>query len=91
MTEIESVIGQNFRFQWKVKLFRWKKGVAMVLCRSMGLVSFEDEFTGRSIAAKILNLKLNETLHLALEGNFFFQFLHYRQTNIQKIWETVKG
>ena len=42
----------------------------MVLCRSMGLVSFEDEFTGRSIAAKILNLKLNETLHLALQGNF---------------------
>ena len=42
----------------------------MVLCRSMGLVSFEDEFTGRSIAAKILNLKLNETLHLALQVNF---------------------
>ena len=43
----------------------------MVICRSGGLVSFEDEFTGRSIAAKILNLKLNETLLLALEGNFF--------------------
>ena len=42
----------------------------MVLCRSMGLVSFEDEFTGRSIAAKILNLKVNETLHLALQGDF---------------------
>ena len=46
----------------------------MVLCRSMGLVSFEDEFTGRSIAAKILNLKLNETLHLALQGNFASNF-----------------
>ena len=42
----------------------------MVLCRSMGLVSFEDEFTGRSVAAKILHLKLNETLHLALQVNF---------------------
>ena len=42
----------------------------MVLCRSMALVSFEAEFTGRSIAAKILNLKLNETLHLALQGDF---------------------
>ena len=46
----------------------------MVLCRSMALVSFEAEFTGRSIAAKILNLKLNETLHLALQGNFASNF-----------------
>ena len=46
----------------------------MVLCRSMGPVSFEDEFTGRSIAPKILNLKLNETLHLALQGNFASNF-----------------
>ena len=42
----------------------------MLLWRSMGPVFFEDEFTGRSIAAKILNLKLNETLHWAVRGNF---------------------
>ena len=46
----------------------------MVICRSVGLVSFEDEFTGRSIAAKILNLKLNETLHLARQSNFASNF-----------------
>ena len=42
----------------------------MVLCRSMGLISFEHEITGRSIASKILKLRLNETSHLALQGNF---------------------
>ena len=59
----------------------------MVLCRSMGLLSFEDEFTGRSIAPKILNLKLNETLHLALQGNFAsnssttYKQIHKNMTN----------
>ena len=42
----------------------------MVLCRSMGPVSSRDEFTGRSVAANLFHLKLNETLHLALHSNF---------------------
>ena len=42
----------------------------MVLCRSMRPVSFGGEFTERQIAAKILNIKLNERLHLGLQGNF---------------------
>ena len=46
----------------------------MVLCRSMGFVSFEDELIGRSIAGNILNLKLNETLHLARQSNFASNF-----------------
>ena len=46
----------------------------MVLCRSMGLVSFEDELIGRSITGNILNLKLNETLHLARQSNFASNF-----------------
>ena len=51
-----------------------KKGVAMVLCRSMGPVFSEDEFTGRSVAANLFDLKLNETLHLALHSNFALYF-----------------
>ena len=50
--------------------FQMKKGVAMVLCRSIGPVFSEDEFTGRSVAAKLFDFKLNETLHLALHSNF---------------------
>ena len=50
--------------------FQMKKGVAMVLCRSMGPVFSEDEFTGRSVAANLFDFKLNETLHLALHSNF---------------------
>ena len=50
--------------------FQMKKGVAMVLCRSMSPVFSEDEFTGRSVAANLFDLKLNETLHLALQSNF---------------------
>ena len=46
----------------------------MVLCRSMGLVSFEYEMNERSIAGNILNLKLNETLHLARQSNFASNF-----------------
>ena len=42
----------------------------MVLCRSMGPVSSGDEFTGRSVAASLFHLKLNETLHLALHSTF---------------------
>ena len=42
----------------------------MVLCRSMGPVSSQDEFTGRSVAANLLDLKLSETLHLALHSTF---------------------
>ena len=54
--------------------FQMKQGVAMVLCRSMGPVFSEDEFTGRSVAANLFNLKLNETLHLALHSNFALYF-----------------
>ena len=46
----------------------------MLLCRSMGPVSFGGEFTEREIAAKILNMKLNETLHLGLQRNFASNF-----------------
>ena len=51
-----------------------KKGVAMVLCRSMSPVFSEDEFTGRSVAANLFDLKLNETLDLALQSNFALHF-----------------
>ena len=46
----------------------------MLLCRSVGPISFEDVFTERSIAAKILNLKLNEILHLSPHGNLASYF-----------------
>ena len=46
----------------------------MVLCRSMGPVSYGDEFTGRSVATNLFDLKLNETLHLALHSNFAVYF-----------------
>ena len=59
----------------------------MLLWRSMGLVFFEDEFTGRSIAAKILNLKLNETLHLALQGNFASNFY----TTDKQIYKNIRN
>ena len=58
----------------------------MVLHRSIGLVSFEYELTRRSLAGKMLNLKLNETLHLALQGNFpsnFYTTGKQRHKNIR--------
>ena len=60
-----------------------KKGVAMVLCRSMGSVSSEDEFTRRSVAAKMFNLKPNQVLQLVLYSNLG-SILHYQQRNVQK-------
>ena len=41
----------------------------MVLCRSMGSVSSEDQLPTRSVAAKMFNFKLNEILELALYSN----------------------
>ena len=67
-----------------------KKGVAMLLWRSMGPVSSEDEFIGRLIAAQIFNLKLNETLDLALHSNFASYFT-LPTNKYTKIWEIVKG
>ena len=51
-----------------------KKGAAKVFSRSMGPVFSEDEFTGRSVAANLFNLKLNETLHLTQHSNFALYF-----------------
>ena len=51
-----------------------KKRSSHLLCRSVGPISFEDVFTERSIAAKILNLKLNETLHLSPHSNLSSYF-----------------
>ena len=61
----------------------------MVLCRSMGPVSSEDEFTGRSVAANLFDLKLSETLHLALHSNFVPYFTLATSKYI-KVRETVK-
>ena len=55
----------------------------MVLCRSMGSVSSEDEFTRRSVAAKMFNLKPNQVLQLVLYSNLG-SVLHYQQRNVQK-------
>ena len=51
-----------------------KQEVAMVFYRSIGPVFSEDEFTARSVAANLFDLKLNETLHLALHSNFALSF-----------------
>ena len=67
-----------------------KKGVAMVLCRSMGPVSSKDEFTRRSVAAKMFNLKPNEILQLVLWSNLG-SILHYQQRNVQKNEKFLKG
>ena len=67
-----------------------EKGVAMVLCRSMGPVSSKDEFTRKSIAAKMFNLKPNETLQLVLYSNLGSN-LHYQQRNVQKCEKFLKG
>ena len=67
-----------------------KKGVAMVLCRSMGPVSSKDEFTRKSIAPKMFNLKPNETLQLVLYSNLGSN-LHYQQRNVQKYEKFLKG
>ena len=67
-----------------------KKGVAMVLCRSMGPVSSKDEFTRRSVAAKMFNLKPNEILQLVLWSNLG-SILHYQQRNVQKDERFLKG
>ena len=58
-----------------------KKGVAMVLCRSMGPVSSKDEFTRRSVAANMFNLKPNEILQLVLYINLG-SIVHYQQRNV---------
>ena len=55
----------------------------MVLCRSMGPVSSKDEFTRRSVAAKMFNLKPNQVLQLVLYSNLG-SILHYQQRNVQK-------
>ena len=67
-----------------------KKGVAMVLCRSMGPVSSKDEFTRRSVAAKMFNLKPNEILQLVLYSNLG-SILHCQQRNVQKDEKFLKG
>ena len=67
-----------------------KKGVAMLLCRSMGPVSSKDEFTRRSVAAKLFNLKPNEILQLVLWSNLG-SILHYQQRNVQKDEKFLKG
>ena len=54
-----------------------KKGAAMALCRSMGPVSSKDEFTRRSVAANMFNLKPNEILQLVLYKNLG-SILHYQ-------------
>ena len=58
-----------------------KKGVAMVLCRSMGPVSSKDEFTRRSVAANMFNFKPNEILQLVLYINLG-SIVHYQQRNV---------
>ena len=60
-----------------------KKGLAMVLCRSMGSVSSEDEFSRRSVPAKMFNLKPSQVLQLVLYSNLG-SILHYQQRNVQK-------
>ena len=55
----------------------------------MGPVSSEDEFTGRSVAANLFDLKLSETLHLALHSNFVPYFTLPTSKYI-KVRETVK-
>ena len=62
----------------------------MVLCRSMGPVSSKDQFTRKSIAAKMFNLKPNETLQLVLYSNLGSN-LHYQQRNVQKYEKFLKG
>ena len=62
----------------------------MVLCRSMGPVSSKDEFTRRSVAAKMFNLKPNEILQLVLWSNLG-SILHYQQRNVQKDEKFLKG
>ena len=58
--------------------------------RCMGPVSSGDEFTGRSVAANLSNLKLNETLHLPLHSNFAPYFTLPNNKYI-KPWEIIKG
>ena len=62
----------------------------MVLCRSMGPVSSKDQFTRKSIAAKMFSLKPNETLQLVLYSNLGSN-LHYQQRNVQKYEKFLKG
>ena len=70
--------------------FQMKKGGAMVLCRSMGRVLSEDEFTGRSVAANLFKLKLSETLHFALHSTFAPYFTLPTNKYI-KVREILKG
>ena len=67
-----------------------KKGLTMVLCSSMGPVSSKDEFTRRSVAANMFNLKPNEILQLVLYSNLGSN-LHYQQRNVQEYEKFLKG
>ena len=58
-----------------------KKGVAMVLCRSMGPVPSKDEFPRTSVAAKTFSLWPNEILQLVLYSNLG-SIVHYQQRNV---------
>ena len=67
---------------------RISDGFIWIYC--MGPVSSEDQFPGRSIAAKIFNLKLNETLHLTLHSDLASYFT-LPTNKYTKIWEIDKG
>ena len=67
-----------------------RKGVAMVLCRSMGRVSSKDEFARRWVAAKMFNFKPNEILQLVIYSHLG-STLHYQQRNLQKYEKFLKG
>ena len=67
-----------------------KKGVTMVLCRSMVSVSSEDQLPTTSVAAKMFNFKLNEILELALYSNLASYFTLWTN-KCTKILEILKG
>ena len=56
----------------------------------MGPVSSKDEFTRRSLAGKMFNLKPNEILQLLLSSNLGSN-LHYQERNVQKYEKFLKG
>ena len=62
----------------------------MVLCRSMGPDSSKDEFTRRSVAAKMFDLKPNEIFQLVLYSNLG-SILHYQKRNLEKYEKFLKG
>ena len=67
-----------------------KKGLAMVLCRSTGSVSSQDELPRRSVAAKMFNFKLNDIFQLALYSNLPSYFTLWTN-KCTKILEILKG